>query len=261
MAETSRETAANGKWASARTVLEMQGVHAAYHGDISILNGLSMAVKESCITGIIGPNGAGKSTALKTMYGFLHPTQGAIALEGEEIGRLPPYEMMAKGVAFVPQNRSLFNDLSVEDNLRLGCWAFRSDRAKVARELEKVYAQFPILAEKRGDLAGSLSGGQQRFVELGRALVVEPKIIMLDEPTAMIAPKISREIYAFIETLPERGITVVLVDQNVRQCVRISDYIYILDLGRNRGEGTAETFASDDHLKEMVAEWLDYQID
>ena len=261
MARKANSPARNGKWEKARTVLEMEDVHAAYHGDISILNGLSIAVKENCITGIIGPNGAGKSTALKTMYGFLRPTQGVITLDGKDIGGLPPYDMMSNGIAFVPQNRSLFNDLSVEDNLKLGCWQFRSDRGKVARELEKVYAQFPILKEKGRDLAGSLSGGQQRFVELGRALVVEPKIIMLDEPTAMIAPKISREIYEFIETLPDRGITVVLVDQNVRQCVNVSDYIYILDLGRNRGEGTAATFARDEHLKEMVAEWLDYQID
>ena len=252
---------AHGDGGAAATVLEMRNVHAAYHGDISILNGLSLEVRENQITGIIGPNGAGKSTALKTMYGFLKPSRGAVVLDGEDISGCPPYDMMARGVAFVPQNRSLFNELSVEDNLRLGCWPFRGDKRKVAAALERVYTRFPILAERRGNLAGSLSGGQQRFVELGRALVVEPKIIMLDEPTAMIAPKISREIYDFIATLPAQGITVVLVDQNVRQCTKVSDYIYILDLGRNRGEGTTERFTHDDHLKEMVAEWLDYQID
>ena len=195
------------------------------------------------------------------MYGFLHPTKGSIMLEGKDISALPPYDMLGHGIAFVPQNRRLFNDLTVEDNLRLGCWKFRSDKAKVNKVLDKIYTQFPILKEKRIDLAGSLSGGQQRFVELGRALVVEPKIIMLDEPTAMIATKVSREIYDFIETLPEQGITVILVDQNVRQCVNVSDFIYILDLGRNRGQGTAESFSRDDKLREIVAEWLDYQID
>ena len=264
MSETTQETkggTARGDGEAAETVLEMRDVHAAYHGDISILNGLSLQVRENQITGIIGTNGAGKSTALKTMYGFLKPSRGAVVLGGEDISGCPPYDMMARGVAFVPQNRSLFNELSVEDNLRLGCWPFRGDKRKVAAALERVYARFPILAERRRNLAGSLSGGQQRFVELGRALVVEPKIIMLDEPTAMIAPKISREIYDFIATLPAQGITVVLVDQNVRQCTKVSDYIYILDLGRNRGEGTTERFTHDDHLKEMVAEWLDYQID
>lgn len=252
---------ARAGWNAAPTVLEMRDVHAAYHGDILILNGLSIKIKERQVTGIIGPNGAGKSTALKTMYGFLKPSRGAIVLGGDDISGSPPYDMIAHGVAFVPQNRSLFNDLSVEDNLRLGCWPFRHDKHKVEAALERVYTQFPILKERRQNLAGSLSGGQQRFVELGRALVVEPKIIMLDEPTAMIAPRISREIYDFIATLPEQGITVVLVDQNVRQCTNVSDYIYILDLGRNRGEGTTERFTHDDHLKEMVAEWLDYQID
>lgn len=251
----------NGDWESSATILEMRDVHAAYHGDISILNGLSLEVKENHITGIIGPNGAGKSTALKTMYGFLKPSRGAILLGGEDISGRPPYDMMARGVTFVPQNRSLFNELTVEDNLRLGCWHFRRDKQKVAAALDRVYGQFPVLKERRDNLAGSLSGGQQRFVELGRALVVEPRIILLDEPTAMIAPRLSREIYDFIETLPEHGITVVLVDQNVRQCVNVSDVVYILDLGRNRGQGTKETFSHDGHLKEMVAEWLDYQID
>jgi len=246
---------------AATPVLGMRDVYAAYHGDISILNGLSVEVHERRITGIIGPNGAGKSTALKTMYGFLRPSRGSITLRGKEISGLPPYEMLGRGVAFVPQNRSLFGDLSVEDNLRLGCWHFRSDRDKVESALERVYGQFPVLAERRSASAGSLSGGQQRFVELGRALIADPSVILLDEPTAMIAPKISREIYEFVATLPESGITVVLVDQNVRQCVHVSDYVYILDLGRNRGEGTAETFAHDAHLKEMVAEWLDYEID
>ena len=246
---------------AASATLAMHDVYAAYHGDISILNGLSLQARERKITGIIGPNGAGKSTALKTMYGLLHPSRGTITLRGEDIGGLPPYEMMGRGVAFVPQNRSLFNDLSVEDNLKLGCWHFRSDKPRVKSALESVYEQFPILAERQANPAGSLSGGQQRFVELGRALVASPSVILLDEPTAMIAPKISREIYEFIRTLPQRGITVVLVDQNVRQCVHVSDYVYILDLGRNGGEGTAETFAHDTHLKEMVAEWLDYEID
>ncbi len=248
-------------WADVPNLLEMRDVHAAYHGDISILNGLSLNVKEGKITGIIGPNGAGKSTALKTMYGFLRPSKGSVVMAGEDISRLPPYEMLSRGIAFVPQNRSLFNDLSVEDNLKLGCWQFRSDKSKVGEALDRVYAQFPVLVEKRTDAAGSLSGGQQRFVELGRALVVTPKVIFLDEPTAMIAPKISREIYDVIQTLPDQGITVVLVDQNVRQCANVSDYIYILDLGRNRGEGSRVKFARDDHLKAMIAEWLDYEID
>ena len=118
----------------------------------------------------------------------------------------------------MPQQRSLFNELSVEDNLRLACWSFRRDRARVAEALERAYSQFPMLRDKRRDLAGSMSGGQQRFLELGRALALRPRVLLLDEPTAMIAPRISADIYEFIHGLPSQGITVLLVDQNVRQC-------------------------------------------
>lgn len=242
-------------------VMELRDVDVAYHGDISILRGLSLRVRPRGVTGIIGPNGAGKSTALKTLYGFLRPARGDVMLRGERVTGLATYDFVRRGVAYVPQNRSLFADLTVEDNLRLGCWTFRRDARRVAAALDAAYDHFPILAERRSTLAGSMSGGQQRFLELGRALAIEPEIILLDEPTAMIAPRISREIYDFIAGLPARGITVVLVDQNVRQCAAVSDYMYVLELGQNAGEGDRETFASDQQLRAMIAEWLDYQID
>ena len=251
-------TAADSKTAP---VLEMTEVHAAYHGDISVLNGLSLAVKPGVITGIIGPNGAGKSTALKTLYGFLTPSRGEVRLKGERVNGASPSSMVRHGVSFVPQNRSLFNDLSVEDNLRLGGWHIRRDKARMAKALERVYEMFPILKDKRHDRAGSMSGGQQRFLELARSLILDPEIVLLDEPTAMIAPKVSRELYDFIADLPRRGITVVLVDQNVRQCVAVSDYLYVLDLGANRGEGDRTAFGDDSALRAMIQDWLDYQID
>ena len=241
--------------------LELRGVDVAYHGDISILRGLSIAAREGAITGIIGPNGAGKSTALKTLYGFLRPSRGDVMLRGERVTGLPPYAYVGRGVAYVPQSRSLFNELSVEDNLRLGCWPFRRDRARVAAALERAYDRFPMLRDKRRDPAGSMSGGQQRFLELGRALALEPSVILLDEPTAMIAPKLSREIYEFVRGLPEQGVSVVLVDQNVRQCCAVSDYVYVLELGQNKAEGERSRFADDASLRAMIAEWLDYQID
>lgn len=242
-------------------ILEMEGVHAAYHGDISVLNGLSMKVRRGMITGIIGPNGAGKSTALKTMYGFLRPTRGEIRHKGVRINGAPPSDMVSRGVSFVPQSRSLFNELSVEDNLRLGGWQIRKDKARMEAALERAYDMFPILKDKRKDMAGSMSGGQQRFLELARAMVIDPEVVFLDEPTAMIAPRLSRELYDFISALPEKGITVVLVDQNVRQCAAVSDYLYVLDLGTNRAEGTSTSFGDDEGLKAMIQEWLDYQID
>lgn len=246
---------------SAEFVFEMDDVHAAYHGDIMVLNGLSLKVKRGGITGIIGPNGAGKSTALRVMYGFLRPSRGTIRLKGEVVNGLNPSQMVARGVSFVPQNRSLFNDLSVEDNLRLGCWHFRRDKARVNGALERVYEMFPVLRDKGGDLAGTMSGGQQRFLELARSLVLEPEIVLLDEPTAMIAPKLSRELYDFIADLPNHGVTVVLVDQNVRQCAAVSDHLYVLDLGSTRAEGSRESFGGDEELRTMIQEWLDYAID
>jgi branched-chain amino acid transport system ATP-binding protein len=241
--------------------MEVRDAYVSYHGDISVLQGLDLKVRRQRITGIIGPNGAGKSTALKTLYGFLRPHRGDIYLEGERVTGMKPHAFVERGVAYVPQNRSLFGDLSVEDNLRLGCWSFRRDRRRMRDALERVYEQFPILKERRRSSASALSGGQQRFLELGRALVLEPKVMMLDEPTAMIAPRVSRELYDFIETLPAKGITVILVDQNVRSCVRISHHVYILDLGQNRADGDARDFAGDARLRDMIAEWLDYRID
>lgn len=241
--------------------LELDSVHAAYHGDISVLNGLSLKVREGVITGIIGPNGAGKSTALKTLYGFLKVSKGEIRHKGKRINGAAPSAMVGRGVSFVPQNRSLFNELSVEDNLRLGGWLIRSDKARMAEALERSYEMFPILKDKRHDPAGAMSGGQQRFLELARALVIDPEIVLLDEPTAMLAPKVSRELYDFISALPEKGVTVVLVDQNVRQCAAVSDYLYVLDLGANRAEGASADFGDDEGLKAMIQEWLDYQID
>ena len=242
-------------------VMELREVFVAYHGDITVLNDLSLSIAEGTITGIIGPNGAGKSTVLKTLYGFLTPSAGDVMLRGERVNGVPPYEYVNRGVAYLPQNRSLFDELSVEDTLRLGCWAFRNDKRRVAEAIEIAYRYFPLLKERRNEPAGAMSGGQQRFLELGRSLAIQPSLLLLDEPTAMIAPRLSREIYEVIQTLPEAGITVVLVDQNVRQCAAVSEYMYVLDLGRVRAEGDRASFGDDTQLRDMIAEWLDYQID
>jgi branched-chain amino acid transport system ATP-binding protein len=242
-------------------VLELRAVGVAYHGDIRILQGLSLAVRAGRITGVIGPNGAGKSTALRTLYGLLKPVAGEVLVDGRVVTGMPPWRFIEHGIALVPQNRSLFNELSVEDNLRLACWSFRRDKARVAEALERAYAQFPALRERRSHPAGAMSGGQQRFLELGRALALKPRVVLLDEPTAMIAPKLAAEIYDFIHGLPAQGITVLLVDQNVRQCVRVADHVYVLELGRNKVDGSAGDFARDADLRNLIAEWVDYRID
>jgi len=242
-------------------VLELRAVDVAYHGDIRILQGLSMSVRTGCITGVIGPNGAGKSTALRALYGLLRPVAGDVLIDGTVVTGMKPWRFIERGIALVPQSRSLFNELSVEDNLRLACWSFRRDKARVAEALARAYEQFPMLKERRKHAAGAMSGGQQRFLELGRALALQPRALLLDEPTAMIAPKLAAEIYEFIRGLPARGITVLLVDQNVRQCVRISDHVYVLELGRNKVDGSASDFTRDSDLRSLIAEWVDYRID
>jgi branched-chain amino acid transport system ATP-binding protein len=242
-------------------ILELRNVHAAYQRGISILNDLSIGIQSNRITGIIGPNGAGKSTALKVIFGVLPASSGEIFLRGKSINGLAPFDMVSRGVGYVPQNRSLFGELSVEDNLRLGCWCFRRDKRRMSNALDEAYSLFPFLKERRSQPAGELSGGQQRFLELARVFLLDPSIVLLDEPTAMIAPRISHQIYEFIGSLPNKNITVILVDQNVRQCANVSDYMYVLELGRNRGEGNREAFRDDKQLREMVAEWLDYEVD
>jgi branched-chain amino acid transport system ATP-binding protein len=251
----------NAPVANDRPVLELRSVDVAYHGDIRILQDLSMAVRPGRITGVIGPNGAGKSTALRTLYGLLKPVTGEVLVDGEVVTGMPPWRFIERGIALVPQGRSLFNELSVDDNLRLACWSFRRDKARVAEALERAYAQFPVLKDRRAQYAGAMSGGQQRFLELGRALALQPRAVLLDEPTAMIAPKLAAEIYEFIHGLPGQGITVLLVDQNVRQCVRVADHIYVLELGRNKVSGSAGDFAHDADLSNLIAEWVDYRID
>jgi len=243
------------------SILALEDVTVAYHGDITILNHVNIQAQAGKVTGVIGPNGAGKSTVLKTMFGFLPPRTGRITLRGADISAQPSHERASNGVAFVPQHRSLFGELSVHDNLLLGCWPFRKDKARVRRRIDSVYDRFPILAQKRDDPVSSMSGGQQRFVEFGRALLIEPSVILLDEPTAMLAPKISKEIYTLIRGFADEGMTVVLVDQNVRRCAEVSDYMYILELGRNKAEGGREAFDDGGGLREMVASWMDYKID
>lgn len=231
------------------------------YGGVQALRGVSFAVGAGEVVAMIGPNGAGKSTALRTLYGLLQPVAGDVLIDGAIVTGMPPWRFIERGISLVPQGRSLFNELSVEDNLRLACWSFRRDKARVAEALERTYAQFPALQERRRHAAGAMSGGQQRFLELGRALALKPRAVLLDEPTAMIAPRFAAEIYEFIHGLPAQGITVLLVDQNVRQCVRVADHVYVLELGRNKVDGSAGEFARDADLRSLIAEWVDYRID
>lgn len=238
-------------------LISFQAVNAAYFGDIYVLRDLSLSFRAGQVTGIIGPNGAGKSTVLKTLMGFLRPRSGHILFEGRSLNQTPSHAMASIGIAYVPQNSSIFLDLSIEDNLELGCWPIRREKKKLRESIDRVLADFPMLASARRARAGDLSGGQRRFLEIARALLLEPKALLLDEPTAMIAPKYALEVYDRIAQLARTGIAVVLVDQNVRPCIQVSDYTYIMELGRNSMEGDAEAFKSDDRIRAEIGRWLE----
>lgn len=233
-------------------MLEVNEVVVGYKKGIDILQRVSMRAREAQITAILGPNGVGKSTLLKTICGFLKPTKGEIIFKGQNITGTNPYELPLKGISYIPQRQNVFPYMSIEENLQIGAWAFRRDKRLVRQGIEKDYNRFPILKEKRKKKAGSLSGGQQRMVEFGRALMTNPDILLVDEPTAGLAPKIAREVYDILNKLKEEeGRTILLVDQNIRQAVKHSDYVYALELGKNKVDGPREKF---EDLKETI--WL-----
>lgn len=235
-------------------MLTVQEVFVGYYKDINILQGVSIKAKEAQITSIIGPNGVGKSTLLKAIYGFLKPNKGRIRYDGQDITGMNPYTAAKKGLAYIPQRRNVFPYLSVEENMEMGGWTFKRDKARIKGKLEENYERFPNLAEKRKVKAGNLSGGEQRMVELGRALMAEPKLLLVDEPTAGLAPKFAKEIRNKLEELKGEGKAIVLVEQNIREAIGIADYVYVLDLGRNKVEGSQGEFATD--LKDLVKDWL-----
>jgi branched-chain amino acid transport system ATP-binding protein len=233
-------------------LLELDGISAGYVEGIDILRGIDLRVEAGRITGIIGPNGAGKSTLLKTIFGFLHPREGRILHEGQEIQTAAPHAIKRRGISYVPQGANVFPQLTVHENLLLGAWVERGDRARVARMLERAYATFPRLREKRRHRATSLSGGEAKM--LAKELVTDPKLLLVDEPSAGLAPRISTEVYARLGEACAAGVTILLVDQNITKAVEVSEYLYVIEGGQVRREGPQADFA--DHLRELIRDSL-----
>ena len=223
-------------------MLEIRNLSAGYDRDLLILEDINLDVRDEQITAILGANGVGKSTLMKTVFGFLRPYSGGVDFMGRSLLGLPPHAMIGRGISYIPQRRSVFLDMSVVDNLRMGAWAFRKDRKKVDARLQEIFATFPFLETLQRRRAGHLSGGQQRMIEIGRALMMEPKLMLVDEPTAGLAKLVAAEIYEMLARLPMRGVSVLLVDQEIRQAMKIADYIYVFDLGRNRADGPPSAF-------------------
>lgn len=224
-------------------MLEVRDLYVGYYKDLHILQGVSMTAERGKLTTILGANGVGKSTLLKAIYGFLTPASGEVILEGQSLIGVPTHRRIEMGISYIPQQPSVFPWMTVEENLELGAWTFRRDKARIKRKLEENYARFPVLKERRKSKAGELSGGQQRMVELGRTLMTDPKVILVDEPTAGLAKLLSQEVYEMLVRLrDEEEMTVILVDQEIRQALRIADYVYVLELGRNKIDGPAQEF-------------------
>lgn len=224
-------------------MIEIKDLHVGYYKDLNILQGVSLKAEQAKITAVLGANGVGKSTLLKAIYGFLKPRAGQILLQGHDIAGTASHHLIELGVSYIPQHSSVFPHMSVDDNLRLGAWTFRRDKARIQRKLAENYERFPILRDRRNDNAGLLSGGMQRMVEVGRTLMTDPQLILVDEPTAGLAKMLSAGVYKMLANLRDKeGLTIILVDQEIRQALKIADYVYVLELGRNRTDGPVEEF-------------------
>jgi branched-chain amino acid transport system ATP-binding protein len=227
-------------------VLELTDIFAGY-GQADILRGVDLALEPGTITCIVGPNGAGKSTVLKTLSGLLHPRRGTIILHGQKIGGLNPRRVLEAGIVHVPQDRSLFPLMTVWENVLLGAYVLRDGR-EARRRLEAVAERFPLVRERAGDRAGSLSGGQQKIVEIARALMLEPKVILMDEPSMGLDPKARTQVFETVVELNREGHTVLLVEQNARSGLAISHRAVVMDAGTIALEGAADRLLSDPNV-------------
>jgi ABC-type branched-subunit amino acid transport system ATPase component len=202
-------------------------------------------VERGTIVGVIGPNGAGKSTLLRTIFGFLRPRRGRILLDGAEIQGLPPHAVKRRGVGYVTQGANIFPQLTVEENLRLGAWVLRRERRRVGALLERAWTAFPHLAARRRMRATTLSGGEAKMLSVAKEAMTEPALLLVDEPSAGLAPRITEQIYVRLLEARAGGVTILLVDQNIAKAVEVSDYLYLIERGGVRREGPRERFASE----------------
>jgi ABC-type branched-subunit amino acid transport system ATPase component len=229
-------------------MLELEGVRSGY-GKLEIVQAASLQVGDGAIVGIIGPNGAGKSTLLKTAFGYLPPFAGRIALDGREIAGRRPDEVMRLGVGYLAQAGGLFAEMTVYDNLVLG--GYTVSRADKRRAIDAVYARFPLFRDRGRQLAGALSGGEQRLLAIARALIVRPRLLLLDEPSAALAPRFIDLIYATLVALNRDGLAMLIVEQNVEAILAVAHRVFVLDLGRNAFDGTPAELRASDRIRRL----------
>ena len=230
-------------------LLRAEGMTAGY-GKMAILHDVTLEVRPGEMVSVIGPNGAGKSTAFKTIVGFLRPTSGRVVFDGQDIAGLRPDQVLVRGLAYVPQGRIVFPQMTVLENLEMGAYIER-DGTRIRQALDRVCALFPILGERRSQKAGTMSGGEQQMVAIGRALMTTPKLIMLDEPSLGLAPKFVTLIFDKLTEMKRAGFTLMVVEQNAARALAVADRGYVLELGRNRFEGTGEALLADPEVKRL----------
>ncbi len=228
-------------------LLELENVH-TYYGQIHALKGISITVEEGEIVTLIGGNGAGKSTTLNTISGLLRPRQGSIRLLGEELTRCPAHEIVAKGVVQVPEGRRIFGRLTVQENLEMGAFLIK-DRKKINENLERVFALFPRLKERRHQVGGTLSGGEQQMLATGRALMSNPRVLLMDEPSMGLAPVLVDSVFDTIRQLHKEGTTILLVEQNARVALQVADRGYVLQTGEIVLNDSAENLRQNEMVR------------
>jgi branched-chain amino acid transport system ATP-binding protein len=234
--------------------LEVKNVTSGYVKEVPILMDVNVVAREGQLTGIIGPNGAGKSTLLKTIYGYLHPSRGDVLHDGQSIKELKPDQMLGQGIAHLIQGHSVFPAMTVEENLELGGWIIKRDRKSLDLALDEVYQNYPVLKNKCKMAAGNLSGGEQRTLEIARLTMTHPRVILIDEPSVGLMPKLVDTVYEQIVKLKELGYTILMVDQKVHKCLDVVDYIYVLRLGQNSHRGPKAEFV--DSIEDIIKEWI-----
>jgi branched-chain amino acid transport system ATP-binding protein len=228
-------------------MLSLAAISAGY-GSFQVLFDVSLEVPRGEAVGVIGPNGAGKTTLMRVISGLVQRSTGAMKLEGRSIGGLPAHRMVEQGIAHVPENRRLFPRLTVEDNLRIGAYLPRA-RRQCAEQLDRVYKLFPRLKDRREQLAGTLSGGEQQMCAIGRALMSDPKLLLMDEPSAGLAPLVVAQVFDLVHRIRAEGLTVLIVEQNVQQVLDVVDRAYLLEVGRIKLAGTSAELKGNDFIR------------
>jgi branched-chain amino acid transport system ATP-binding protein len=222
----------------------------AGYGDLTVLNGTTLQAARGAITTIIGPNGAGKSTVFKTVFGLLPARAGRVVFEGREVTNFSPRKLLELGISYVPQGRNIFPELSVRHNLELGATAAPAG-TKVAARIESVMDRFPMLRERAGAQASTLSGGQQKLLEIGRALLLDPKLMLIDEPSIGLSPRMVHETFAILQDLRAKGMSILMVEQNAKRALEASDFGVVIELGRTRMTGEARAILADPKVGQL----------